>query len=349
MGLTAGVELAIVNPIEVRNWDCLVQQLPGAGFFDGSAWARVLQGTYGHQPAYIASFAGDRLLGTLPVMEVSGRLLGRRGVSLPFTDSCFVLSEDGGDTSAFYRQALSYGKRRKWRFLECRGGTRQWQGSSPSVQFYGHRIELEPNEQAMLDRMGGATRRALRKAGSAGLKIEFRQDEVAMRTYFELHCLTRKRQGIPPQPWRFFQNIARHVMEAKQGFVAIATAKRPVAAAVFFSNKREAVYKFGASDYRWQELRANNLVMWESMKRLAREGIEHLSLGRTSIGNEGLRRFKVGFGAREQKLDYCRYDLREELFVMSGDGAEGWGTRVFRRLPLPLLRLAGRMIYPHLS
>ena len=36
-------------------------------------------------------------------------------------------------------------------------------------------------------------------------------------------------------------------------------------------------------------------------------------------------------------------------FVADVDRAETWANRVFGRLPQTLLRLAGRMIYPHLS
>jgi hypothetical protein len=123
----------------------------------------------------------------------------------------------------------------------------------------------------------------------------------------------------------------------------------PVAAAVFFHFGRQALFKFGASDYAFQQLRPNNLVMWEAMKRYAAEGFGSLHLGRTSLANEGLRRFKLGFGAAEEDIHYYRYDFASEAFVTSRDHAEGWHNRVFRGLPPPLLRWIGRMLYPHLS
>jgi len=123
----------------------------------------------------------------------------------------------------------------------------------------------------------------------------------------------------------------------------------PVAAAVFFHHGNQAYYKFGASDYRFQQFRPNNLVMWSAMKRYASRGCLSLHLGRTSLANEGLRRFKLSLGAREERLNYYKYDLRRERFVTEPDRAESWANYVFRCFPLGLLRLAGRALYPHLS
>ena len=110
-----------------------------------------------------------------------------------------------------------------------------------------------------------------------------------------------------------------------------------------------ALYKFGASDHAYQHLRPNNLVMWSGIRECAGRGCGRLHFGRTSAGNEGLRRFKLGFGAREEEIRYSKYDFRGGRFVADADRVEGWFNRVFGCLPTPLLRLAGRLIYPHLS
>ena len=109
------------------------------------------------------------------------------------------------------------------------------------------------------------------------------------------------------------------------------------------------LYKFGASDYASQELRPNNLMMWEAMRHSAVQGYATLHLGRTSLDNEGLRRFKLSLGAIEQTMQYSRYDFRSGGFVPGADRTKGWFNSVFGCLPLPVLRLAGRILYPHLS
>ena len=130
--------------------------------------------------------------------------------------------------------------------------------------------------------------------------------------------------------------------------IVIATHReRPLAASVYFQLGDRAIYKYGASDEKLQHLRGANLVMWEAIKQLARNGARTLHLGRTSIGHEGLRRFKLGWGAAEQKIEYVKYDLRRGAFVTETDAAASWHNRLFRALPIGVSRLLGAALYRH--
>jgi len=118
---------------------------------------------------------------------------------------------------------------------------------------------------------------------------------------------------------------------------------------MFFKLGRHAVYKFGASDERLQELRANNLAMFEGIRYLAEGGAETLHFGRTDKDNEGLRRFKLSWGATEEKIDYVRFDTASASWKHSGDRRSAFHRPIFRALPASLNRLAGAIIYPHLD
>jgi hypothetical protein len=310
----------------------------------------VLQKTYGHKPAYICRFVGEQLAELLPVMEVASRWTGLRGVSLPFTDLCPSLKPGGLGGRALYDAAADMGRQRGWKYLECRSFNDGWAGASPSLSFYGHLIDLAPGVDQLFNNLDSALRRGVRKAESAGMRVDFSSGPEAVGAFYSLHCRTRRRHGLPPQPSRFFRNIQRHILDPGRGFVATARLKdQPLAAGVFFSQGRQALYKFGASDYAFQQMRPNNLMMWAGMRHCAERGDSTLHLGRTSLGNEGLRRFKMGLGAIEETVRYCKYDFVAEKFVTDVDRVEGWFNQVFSRLPLPFLRLAGRLLYPHLS
>jgi hypothetical protein len=327
-----------------------VAEHPHSTIFHGSGWARVLRDTYGHRPFYFARFEGRQLAALLPVMEVSSWLTGRRGVSLPFTDFCPALQREGGGERELYARAMECGRQRRWKFLEGRGFEGAWEGAQASLSFWGHKIDLGVGQAKLFSGMESSVRRGVRKAERAGVTIDFDTGEQTMRTFFKLHCGTRRRHGLPPQPWRFFLNIQRHLLSVGKGFLATARLHgRPLAAAVFFHDGRQALFKFGASDYAFQQLRPNNLVLWEGMKRCAEQGLAALHLGRTSLCNEGLRRFKLGLGADEEEIRYAKYDFSTQQFIREADRVQGWFNRVFARLPLPVLRLSGAVLYPHLS
>src|SRR5882724_3552719 len=340
----------IVNPLEYPGWEAQLAGHPDATFFHGTAWARVLRETYGHIPVYFCRFSGGHLKQLLPVMEVSSLLTGRRGVSLPFADFCSPLTGGAEDLSELYAFAMEHGRQRKWRYLEARGSFNRWRGATPSVAFFGHTIQLTGGEAAMFKEMDGAVRRGIRKAEQSGVRVEFSNTAESMRVFYALHRRSRRRHGLPPQPIEFFENIVRHVFEPGHGFVAIARHEgRRLAANVFFTKGHRGLYKFGASDYESQHLRPNNLLMWEAIKHCAAAGLTELHLGRTSLFNDGLRHFKLGFGAVEERIEYAKYDFRRNGFISDVDRSEGPLNLMFRCLPLRLLTSAGRILYPHLS
>jgi hypothetical protein len=339
-----------LNPLEDQTWDRMVRHRADSCFFHGSTWARVLHDTYRHQPYYFFRSTSDMISEVLPVMEVSSPLTGRRGVSLPFTDFCPLLTAPNPRDDSLLQAVLELGRQRRWDYYECRGGIEHWNAASPSQQFYGHEVELDSDEQSLYRGLKASVRRGVQKSKKAGVLIRFRQDVDSIRAFYRLHCGTRRIHGLPPQPLRFFENIARHILANGQGWLIAAEYEgRMIAGAVFFHDRRFAIYKYGAWNYAFQHLRPNNLLMWEAIKRYAQEGYRSLHFGRTSISDEGLRRFKLGFGACERRLLYGRYDFARKGFVAGGNKSEGWFNAVFRCLPGRVSEMAGEILYPHLS
>ena len=336
-----------LNPLETPNWDELLTSRPDFSFFHGAAWARVLTDTYGYKPFYFFTGTADAPETVLPLMEVDSWLTGKRGVALPFTDECAPLGAGKESFGKLFADAVALGRSRGWKYIELRGGKDLLDGPA-SVSFYGHGLELGTDESVMFEKMDGPARKAVRKAEKDGVKVEVSQSLEATRDFYRLQCLTRKRHGLPPQPWPFFVNIHRHILSQNLGMIAVAgQAGRKIAASVYFFMGGRAIYKYGASDYAQQHLRGPNLVMWEAMKWLARNGVKNLNLGKTSLANEGLRRFKLNLGAQEEMVQYMKFDLQSGRFVTETDGVAGWHNAVFRALPVFASRAAGSLLYRH--
>jgi hypothetical protein len=345
------LEVRIIDPLAGSEWDRLSVSHPESSFFHSAAWAKVLCKTYRHKPIYLHFSQGSTLVALAPLMEIRSAFTGRRGVCLPFSDFCGPLVFDPGKSEGVVEKMAEIARSQNWRYFEVRGGRETLPPTAvPAVQFYSHTLPLGESADEVFARLGSATRRAIRKAEKSGVSVEVVRTRAALLDFFQLHVATRRRHGLPPQPFSFFLNIYEEVIKTGQGFVVLGRSdSRLLAAAVFFQYGKAAVYKFGASDERFQEFRGNNLVMWEALKFLIQNGCKTLHFGRTSLENEGLRRFKAGWGAKEGRIGYFRFDTQTEAWKIGVDSSSGFHNKVFRRLPLAFNRLAGALLYPHLD
>jgi len=337
-----------VDPVADSTWASQVVPLLESTFFHDTPWARVLSKTYGFRPVYFYVRRPSGGVAAIPFFEIDSFLTGRRGVSLPFTDECAPLARNAEDFRVLFEEILRYAKQHKWEYIELRGGKALLGDVPASTSYFGHELDLQAGEAALFDRCSPATRRAVRKGEQASLTVETTDSLETLTDFYRLFCRTRRRQGLPIQPFKFFAEIHRQILVKGLGCVTIARRGTvPIAGAVFFHFRKTSLYKFGASDLRFQHFRANNLVIWEAIKHHANRGFMTLNFGRTSIANTGLRRFKLGWGCTEYCIDYVRMDVRSEKFVQIPDGAFGWYNRVFSLLPVSFSRLAGAMLYKH--
>ena len=345
------LQVRILDPINDPGWDHVVALHRDAGCFHTSAWAKVLHKTYNHQPFYLQFSGRHRLAALIPLMEVRSLFTGRRGISLPFSDTCEPPIFDPEAVGMVRDHLVRLAQERRWKHLEIRGG-KFFQGAlGPAEKFYVHTLDLRSSAEELATCFASPVRRAIRKAERSGVKAVVARNRAAINDFYHIHAQTRRRHGLPPQPLSFFLNIYEHIINRGLGFIVLAQhGPRPIAAAIFFCFGKNALYKYGASDKRFQGLRANNLVMWRGIQFLARNGAEKLHFGRTEQENEGLRRFKLSLNTQEETIDYFRVDPSgRHCLAPARSHDSGLHKKVFGRLPLLLNRVAGSMIYPHLD
>jgi len=344
------LQMRICDPVRNPGWDHLIALHRDAGSFHTSAWAKVLHKTYNHHPFYLRFSRGRRLAALVPIMEVRSSFTGRRGVCLPFSDACEPLIFDLEAVELVRDQVVRFARERRWKHLEIRGGKLFQSVSSSAATFYEHTLDLRRHVEELHERFDSPVRRAIRKAERSNVSALVVHSRQAIDDFYRLHVQTRRRHGLPPQPASFFLNIYEHIIKPSLGFIVLARREsRPIAAAVFFRFGKNAVYKYGASDKRFQEFRANNLVMWQGIQHLARTGVEKLHFGRTDSENDGLRRFKLSWDTHEEIIDYFRVDPSGRQCSTPLRRESRLHKRIFGRLPLAFNRLAGSILYPHLD
>jgi len=344
------LQLKIINPLEYAQWDDLVISTQDYTFFHSSSWARVLCESYHYIPAYFTLFDHNKLLVLLPVMEVKSILTGLRGVSLPFTDYCNPIIDESIPFQDLFYHISAYGKKCGWKYLEIRGGNSFSPNTTPSSSYLGHILDLSKKEEQIFSSLRDSTRRNIKKAISEGVEAKLCNTKESIKEFYRLNCMTRKQHGLPPQPISFFEKVYDHIISKGLGFVMLASyEKQNIAGAIFFHFGEKALFKYGASNHKYQLLRANNLVMWEAIKWYNQNNYKSMCFGRTEAENEGLRRYKTGWGTKERIIKYYRYDLTKNTFVADVSPRAASYKRIFQKTPIPFLRLVGLIMYRHMG
>ena len=102
-------------------------------------------------------------------------------------------------------------------------------------------------------------------------------------------------------PFRSLETFKSEVLDRGLGFIVLAKKlSTPIAAAVFFHTERNAIFKFGASDERYQQLRPNNLVMWHAIRHLAENGIGGASPRSNLAPQRRSKTLQVELGSRRK-------------------------------------------------
>ena len=343
-------DLQIINPINYPEWDDLLLSNKEYSIFYSSGWAKVLHESYGYKPLYFTVVNNNKLQTLLPFMEVKSILTGNRGVSLPFTDYCEPIVFNGMSYQGIINDITKYGKKAGWRFVEMRGGSKLPKEIPDSSFYYGHDLDLLESRERKLSKIRDNTKRNIKKALREGVGVTICNSLESVKEFYRLNIMTRKEHGLPPQPFYFFKKIHEHIISKNHGMIVLAShKKRNVAGAIFFYFGKKAIYKYGASDGTYQHLRANNLVIWEAIEWLSLNGYKSLSFGRTDPENEGLKRFKKGWGTNEWIIRYYKYDVLKRTFMHRSPRITEFQKTILRKVPPFLLRPTGALLYRHIG
>jgi CelD/BcsL family acetyltransferase involved in cellulose biosynthesis len=326
-----------------------------AGLFGGSrhatpfhhpSWSAVVAGSYGYRRFAAVLADGERALAGLPLIEVRGPTRRRRWLSLPFTDSCAPLADDPAHLDELVRQLDEERARAGVSEIEIRAPVAV-PGVWPCVAGVTHTLELAADADAVRRTFSRSqVHRNIVRAEREGVRVEWgTTKEDLTERFYGLHLATRRRQGVPVQPRRFFEQLWSQMIEPGLGFVLVAYADTaPAAAAVFLHWNDTVIYKFGASDASFWGLRPNHLLFWSAIRWSCEQGYARFDFGKTDLDNDGLRAFKSGWGAIEEPLAYSVIAQEQPAPHGRSRLAEAMGAAI-RRSPPFVCRTLGATLY----
>jgi CelD/BcsL family acetyltransferase involved in cellulose biosynthesis len=336
-----------IDPLVDRRWVELVDRHACASVFHSTEWLGTLRRTYGYEPMVLTDAAPDEpLRNGLVFCRVASWMTGRRLVSLPFSDHCEPLTESQGILVSMLESL----KRRTdaGRYIELRPVTPlpSNDGFNASAEYYLHSIDLRPDLGTIFARFHRSqTQRAIRAAERAGTAVECGRSMRMLEEFYALHALTRRRQGVPIQPFAWFQNLVNCLGDRLEILMARREG-RPVAALITIAHRRTLVYKYGCSERSQASRGAMPLLFWTAIQRAKAKGFQDFDLGRSDLENVGLQAFKDHLGGNRATLTYYRSD-RVPVRHRRALSNVGFARRAYALVPNVIRVGLSKVLYRH--
>jgi hypothetical protein len=341
-----------IDPLQDPRWAQFLRQHPQASIFHTPGWLNALDRTYAYHLKVLTTSPPDHALTNgLVFCHIRSRLTGNRIVSLPFSDHCDLLAEDSENLGALIDGLREHAKKTVSKFLELRpiSALPGDSGLQCFSKYFLHRLDLSPGIDEVFGNFHrNCIQRKIRRAERERLLIREGRTLELLRAFYDLTVRTRRRQGLPPQPFAWFENLADCLGDALSVWIATKD-NQPIAAIITLAHKQVLVYKYGASDERFHNSGCMVYLLWTAIREAIIRGFTELDMGRSNIDDLGLIVFKQHWGAVPSELNYLRFPSRATTHIFRPLWSMRIAQKTCNHLPAFILTSIGSLVYRHIG
>jgi FemAB-related protein (PEP-CTERM system-associated) len=330
--------IKLLEPAHSERWDHYVMAAAEGSFFHLSAWQQVIKQAFGHNTYYYYSEHDGEITGILPLTHVKSLLFGNSLVSNAFCVYGGIIASNDEAFAELQAQSQKLARELGVDSLEMRNQKQRhpdWPHKELYVTF---RKELDPDVEKNLNAIPRKQRAMVRAGVKAGLTSVVDQNvERLYRAYSE----SVRNLGTPVFPKKYFQ-ILQDVFGENCEVLTIEHEGQLVASVMSFYFKDEVLPYYGGGTDAARDLKGNDFMYWEVMRRAVEKGCKIFDYGRSKVGT-GSYRFKKHWGFEPEPL-YYEVDLVKAKQIPEINPLNP-KYRLFiaawKRLPLPVSQLVG--------
>jgi len=353
------MEILGQESIDIRDWYHFIGTCSSATVSHLPEWSRILKNSFGYKPLTLFAKNSDGLVcGILPLFLVKSPLIGSRLVSSPFFPVSGPLVTSDKAIAPIIEEAKKLSTRFKCSYLEIRLLNNLAQdkilpycknnGFEVNNNFFGYSIPLTKSE-IIWNELSSTRRWAIRKARKEGVSIRKSDSLNDIGLFFELNLKAKQRLGVPGQPLIFFINIFAELGKNCQLYIAELKGK-VIAGIITIKFNNTVLYGYGATLEKYKSYQPSSLLLWTAIEQYCQEGCTSFDLGRISVAEEGLARYKKNWGAKAQILDYCFFPHVPRSINLDPQGTKyKLITGVWKKMPLPLARIGSNIGFKHIG
>lgn len=353
-------KIGLVDPLKDSRWDAFVESHLMGWVCHLSGWKSVLEQSFKHMKGYYFAVVDDsdgNIRAGLPVFHVKSWLTGNRLVGAPFATLFDPLVSNHEEMRLLLEEILKLSHELNCSYVEIRSFHADFllrdDNLGESRYFKHHYLKLDgPLDKLRSGFHRTCVRQRISRAEKSDIQLKVGQQESDLLDFYKLQLLTRKRLGLPSQPYQFFRALWKVFHSAKQMHLLLAQKDgKSIASLLLFQFKERLSAEFAASDETFKDFSPNHFLFWEAIKRAYGMGCKVFDFGRTSPENASLMDFKGRWGTEVVDLPVFYYpaSVAEEM----GSKEESWKYKVASKLckdaPDGLQKVVGGFIYRHLG
>jgi len=319
----------------------------GANIYHLRHWKNILVTTYKFTPHYIIAVDNNHIQGFLPLFKIRNLLGQKKLISLPYSHFVPILYDSDEACRELLISAESIAQRIKAEKIliksSLKGSRPKWEKFSEN---YLSLLDLRKDINQIKSNIKNSTRRNIKKAEKENVNIKIGCDIKDYRDFYELMVDTRKRQGSPPYPRKFFEALYGSFDSEKMCLFQAFRNERLLGGIIMFYYGDRAIYAYGASvsDKSLMRSRPNELLFWKAILDAWEKGYSIFDFGITPFYNTTLLHFKSRWGVNTYKIFFTYFPnspLKKKPLINRESGYYRMASKILEQTPRPMIKILG--------
>lgn len=331
----------MIHTLDAANfarWDAFVNQHPEATFFHLSGWKTVIEQAFGHKTYFLYTENAGAITAILPLVHVNSLLFGNSLVSTAFCVYGGIIATDPADYAALDAEACRLAQQLGVDALEMRHRERKHPERPYKDLYVTFRKALDPDVEKNMLAIPRKQRAVVRKGIEAGLTSTIDEDVERLHLAYSESV---RNLGTPVFSKKYFRTL-KQVFGAQCEVLSIEHDGKLIASVMNFYFRDEVLPYYGGGTALARDLKGNDFMYWEVMRRAVEKGVKTFDYGRSKIGT-GSYSFKKNWGFTPEPLFYEFFLVKatELPDINPLNPKYQFFIAAWKRLPLPVSQMLG--------
>jgi FemAB-related protein (PEP-CTERM system-associated) len=342
----AELQVKELESSDAARWDEFVNRNPEATFFHRAGWKTAIERAFGHRMYLLYAERDGRIEGVYPLGHVKSMLFGNSLISVPFCVYGGIAADNEEARAVLDRAGQELARKLGVDYLENRGLMARHDDWLKKDLYVTFRKPIDPDVEKNMTNIPRKQRAMVRKGIDAGLSGAVDND---IDRFYEAYAHSVHALGTPVFPKRWFA-ILREVFADCSDVLTVTKDGRLIGSVLNFYFRDEVLPYYGGGTAEARDVKGNDFMYWELMRRSCERGLKVFDYGRSKQGT-GSYSFKKNWGFEPQPLHY------EYFLVKAGELPNVSPTnpkyemfiKMWKAMPFGMTKILGPMLAKDLA